>query len=358
MDHMDEIDIIDWDSIEITPLEESQIGAPESLMNEETMFPFVGLTLEKPSDAAVDGMNYGPIVDEVMDIRVHDHIPNEESVFYDMDDPPMDVGTIYTNMNDFRKAVKQHAIKTQFELETEKSNPNLFRGFCKAESCLWSSVARWMKNEKHVKAMVELKMSGSVVEIGLKETEDEVYFQRFFCCFKPSTNGFLNGCRPYLSVDATTLNGRWNGQLLGTVLDGHNWIFPLAFGWFESETNEEWIWFMEQLKRAMGSPPHLAICSDACKGLENDLKDLPIAELVDSLRSKFMELYARKRDIGERWEGHTMLPIVVRHLNVLSRQLGNLKVKVGGMGEAEVTEITNTHKEEPCKGTTFRWDAC
>ncbi|XP_042056160.1 uncharacterized protein LOC121800715 [Salvia splendens] len=297
MDHMDEIDIIDWDSIEITPLEESQIGAPESLMNEETMFPFVGLTLEKPSDAAVDGMNYGPIVDEVMDIRVHDHIPNEESVFYDMDDPPMDVGTIYTNMNDFRKAVKQHAIKTQFELETEKSNPNLFRGFCKAESCLWSSVARWMKNEKHVKVclnkdpnMGAIKLqnelqekyvatihysttyAGSVVEIGLKETEDEVYFQRFFCCFKPSTNGFLNGCRPYLSVDATTLNGRWNGQLLGTVLDGHNWIFPLAFGWFESETNEEWIWFMEQLKRAMGSPPHLAICSDACKGLENVVK--------------------------------------------------------------------------------------
>ncbi|KAL1544146.1 hypothetical protein AAHA92_21037 [Salvia divinorum] len=65
------------------------------------------------------------------------------------------------------------------------------------------------------------------------------------------------------------------------------------------------------------------------------VKDLPIAELVDSLRSKFMELYARRRDIGERLEGHTMLPIVVRHLNVLSRQLGHLKVKVGGRGEAE-----------------------
>ncbi|KAG6400644.1 hypothetical protein SASPL_137485 [Salvia splendens] len=341
MDHMDEIDIIDCDSIEITPLEESQIGSPESLMDEETMFAFVGLTLEKSSDATVDGMNYGPIVDEVMDIPVDDRIPNEENVFYDMDDPLMDVGIIYTNMNDFRKAVKQHAIKTQFELGTEKFNPNLFRGFCKAESCPWSIVAR-----------------------------------------------------SYLSVDATTLNGRWNGQLASaTALDGHNWIFPLAFGLFESETNEEWIWFMEQLRRATGSPPHLAICSDACKGLENAVKavtfcpiyheklmhkmyeandkvqpfletyhsllwmrykfsedikceyitnniaeawnnrvkylmDLPIAELVDSLRSKFMELYARRRDIGERLEGHTMLPVVVRHLNVLSRQLSNLKVKV------------------------------
>ncbi|XP_047948887.1 uncharacterized protein LOC125194687 [Salvia hispanica] len=449
-----------------------------------------------------------------------------------MEDPPMDVGTIYANMNDFRRAVKQHAIKNQFELVIEKSCPNLFRGFCKAEGCPWSIIVRFMKVEKHVKvtsnkdkhfcsstgrvrtkmasyhwvgekaipflkkdpnmgakklqnelqdkyvttihystiyaglqiareklygtwedsfenlfnfkAMVELKMPGSVIEIGLKETEDGVYFQRFFCCFKPSINGFLNGCRPYLSVDATALNGRWNGQLASaTAIDGHNWMFPVAFGLFESETNEDWIWFMEQLRRAIGSPPHLAICSDACKGLENavkavfplaehrecfihlmknfskrfqgpifgrmypaartfcpiyhehlmhkmyeandrvqpfletyhkqlwmrskfsedikcdyitnniaevwnrwvkDYKDLPIAELVDCLRSKFMELYARRRDIGERLEGHTMLPIVVRHLNVLSRKLGHLKVKVGGMGEAEVTEITDKHK--------------
>ncbi|KAG6407804.1 hypothetical protein SASPL_130803 [Salvia splendens] len=259
-------------------------------MDEETMFAFVGLTLDKPSDA-VEKMNHDPIVDEIMDIAVDDHIPKKKL-----------------------RAVKQHAIKTQFEIGTEKSNSNLFRGFCKAKSCLWSIVARWMKN-----------MS-----------------------------------RPYLSVDATALNGRWNGQLASiTALDGHNWIFPVAFGLFESETNEEWIWFMEQLKRAIGSPPHLAICSDACKGLENavkivfplaehrewvkDLKDLPIAELVDSLRSKFMELYARRRNIGQRLEGHTMLPIVVRHLNVLSRKLGHLKVKVGGMGEAEVTEITDRH---------------
>ncbi|KAL1544144.1 hypothetical protein AAHA92_21036 [Salvia divinorum] len=125
---------IDWDIIEITPFEESQIDAPVNLMDEETMFAFVGLTLEKHNDS-VEGMNFGPIVDEIMDISVDDHIPNEENVFHDMDDPPMDVGTIYANMNDFRRAVKQHAIKTKFELGTEKSNPNLFRGYCKAESC-------------------------------------------------------------------------------------------------------------------------------------------------------------------------------------------------------------------------------
>jgi len=49
-----------------------------------------------------------------------------------------------------------------------------------------------------------------------------------------------------------------------------------------------------------------------------DIKDLPIADLADTLRSKFMELYARRR-IGEKFECHIMFPIVVRQLHALSR---------------------------------------
>ncbi|KAL1545187.1 hypothetical protein AAHA92_21937 [Salvia divinorum] len=312
-------------------------------MDKETMFAFVGLTLEKPSDA-VERMNSCPIVDEIMDISVDDRIPNEENVFNDMDDPLMDVGTIYANMTDFRRAVKQHTIKTQFELETEKSNPDLFRGYCKAESCPWSIVAR-----------------------------------------------------PYLSVDVTALNGRWNGQLASaTALDGHNWMFPVAFRLFENackglenvvkavypwaehrecfihlikkfskrfqgpifghmypaartfcliyheylmhkmyETNDRVQPFLETYHRLLWMRSKFSEdikCDYITNNWVKDLKDLPIAELIESLRSRFMELYARKRDIGERLESHTILPIVVRHLNVLGR------------GDAEVTVITDRHK--------------
>ena len=146
---------IDWDSLEILPLEESQIGAPVSLMDEEAMFAFVGLTSEEPS-VAVEGMEYDPIVDEIVDVQgadlpVDDRIPSEDNVFHDMDDPPMDVGTIYACMNDFRREVKQHAIKVQFALEIEKSNPYLFRGYCKADGCPWSIIARLMSDEKQVR---------------------------------------------------------------------------------------------------------------------------------------------------------------------------------------------------------------
>ena len=61
----------------------------------------------------------------------------------------------------------------------------------------------------------------------------------------------------------------WNGHLpLAQALDGHNWMYPLAFGLFDSETKENWIWFMEQLSKAIGPMDKLAVCTDACKGLE------------------------------------------------------------------------------------------
>ena len=83
------------------------------------------------------------------------------------------------------------------------------------------------------KAEIELRMPGSVVEIDVVNKEEGVFFHIFFCCLKPSIYGFLNGCRPFLSIDSTALNGRWSGHLPSvTTLDGHNWMFPIAFGFF------------------------------------------------------------------------------------------------------------------------------
>jgi hypothetical protein len=83
------------------------------------------------------------------------------------------------------------------------------------------------------KAEIKLRMPGSVIEIDVVNKEEGVFFHRFFCCLKPSIDGFLNGCRPFFSIDSTALNGRWNGHLpSATILDGHNWMFSVAFGFF------------------------------------------------------------------------------------------------------------------------------
>jgi hypothetical protein len=41
---------------------------------------------------------------------------------WDRDNPEMSVGTIYPCVDDFRLAIGQHAIVTEFELGTEKSD--------------------------------------------------------------------------------------------------------------------------------------------------------------------------------------------------------------------------------------------
>ena len=41
---------------------------------------------------------------------------------------------------------------------------------------------------------------------------------------------------------------------------------------FESETKENWVWFMEQLRKAIGPMDKLTICTDACKGLESAVR--------------------------------------------------------------------------------------
>ena len=128
------------------------------------------------------------------------------------------------------------------------------------------------------KAEVEMASPGSVVEIDKhtvqykikKKLFEKECFRRAFVSFKACWQGFLDGCRPYLAVDATALTGRWRGQLVAaSAVDGHNWLFPVAFGVLEVESEESWVWFLQQLRNIIGSPPGLAIHTDACKGLES-----------------------------------------------------------------------------------------
>jgi hypothetical protein len=50
--------------------------------------------------------------------------------------------------------------------------------------------------------------SNSVIEFDCHMDCDKIFFHRFFCALGPCTQGFREGCRRYLSVDLTRLNGR------------------------------------------------------------------------------------------------------------------------------------------------------
>ncbi|XP_044960337.1 uncharacterized protein LOC123411455 isoform X1 [Hordeum vulgare subsp. vulgare] len=149
------------------------------------------------------------------------------------------------------------------------------------------------------KAEIENKCPGSIIEIELLKNGDKYHFNRMFVAFKPCIDGFLAGCRPYVGVDSTALNGKFKGQLASaTSVDGHNWLYYVAFAVFDSETGENWKWFMKQLHRAIGSPPGLVISSDACKGLETAI-DLVFPncenrECVRHLYANFMKKFHGK----------------------------------------------------------------
>jgi hypothetical protein len=52
------------------------------------------------------------------------------------------------------------------------------------------------------------KMPDSVIEIELAVDEEKLYFKKFLYALGPCLQGFHEGCKPYLSVDSTSLNGR------------------------------------------------------------------------------------------------------------------------------------------------------
>ena len=75
-------------------------------------------------------------------VLVDDNVGEEPMFEWDRDNPHMFVGTCYPSMDDFRLAVRQHAIVKEFELGTAHSNKKRFRGHGTALGYPWVIRAR------------------------------------------------------------------------------------------------------------------------------------------------------------------------------------------------------------------------
>jgi hypothetical protein len=75
-------------------------------------------------------------------------------------------------------------------------------------------------------------------------------------------------------------------------------MYPVCVGVFASEDNENWIWFMENLRQAIGSPRGLAICTDAGQAVMNGVTTIyPEAEhreCMHHLVTNFKKRYTGK----------------------------------------------------------------
>ena len=124
---------------------------------------------------------------------------------------------------------------------------------------------------------------------------------------KPCVDGFLRGCRPYLVVDSTFLNGKFKGQLcVACIVDGHNWMYPVAVGVIDSEINENWVWFMERLKEAIGTPVGLTFSTDSGQAVMNGVSEVFLQaehrECMYHLVQNFKKRYSGKTFDDHLWQ--------------------------------------------------------
>ncbi|PIA40188.1 hypothetical protein AQUCO_02500113v1 [Aquilegia coerulea] len=97
-------------------------------------------------------------------------------------------------------------------------------------------------------------------------TGQENCFQRLFISYRASIYGFINACRPLLELDITHLKGKYLGALLcAAAVDADEAMFPLAVAIVDAETDENWMWFLSELRKLLGvntdNMPRLTILS-------------------------------------------------------------------------------------------------
>jgi hypothetical protein len=113
--------------------------------------------------------------------------------------------------------------------------------------------------------MLEQSNPGTVTKI---ETDSENRFTYGFLALGACVEGFNTVIRPVIAIDATHLKGKTRGVLLVAVCkDGNEMIYPLAFGFANSESTESWTWFLKRLREVILCPERVMIVSDRHAGI-------------------------------------------------------------------------------------------
>ncbi|KAL8209502.1 hypothetical protein R6Q57_006234 [Mikania cordata] len=106
-------------------------------------------------------------------------------------------------------------------------------------------------------------------------TKDDSSFHRLFVSFHASLYGFQQGCRPLLFLGSVPLKSKYQGTLLAaTAPDGDDDVFPVAFAVVDTISDDNWRWFLQQLKAALTTCHGLTIVADREKGLKESISDV------------------------------------------------------------------------------------
>jgi hypothetical protein len=95
---------------------------------------------------------------------------------------------------------------------------------------------------------LEAMKNGQMVDICYRPR-----FHGLFFCVNAARQGFLDGCRPFIGLDGCFIKLTSGAQILAaTGSDANNNMYPIAWGVVAKEDGENWQWFLENLKTALG----------------------------------------------------------------------------------------------------------
>ncbi|XP_054822736.1 uncharacterized protein LOC129321032 [Prosopis cineraria] len=141
-------------------------------------------------------------------------------------------------------------------------------------------------------------------------TSDDKRFQCLFLSFHASIQGFQAGCRPLLFLDSTSFKSKYHEVLLtATSLDGDDGAFPVALCIVDIENDDNWNWFLEQLKVAVPTSKSVTFVSDREKGLKQSV--LKVFEKAQHGYSMYHLLDSFKKSLKGPYhgEGRPSLPV-------------------------------------------------
>jgi hypothetical protein len=145
---------VDWATLTIIQ-DEAKDGEANAIADEDVVYEAMGFqeAHERAEEAATEEIPIPTISKELeremedAAIPVDDTAPTEPMADWDRDFPDMSVGTHYPCMDDFRMALRQHAIVKDFEFGTKKSDKGRFTGYCKAAGCPWVIRAKTQRDK-------------------------------------------------------------------------------------------------------------------------------------------------------------------------------------------------------------------
>ncbi|TXG48698.1 hypothetical protein EZV62_024573 [Acer yangbiense] len=206
----------------------------------------------------------------------------------------IEIGGLYHCNKQLRLHLGMVAMTKKFQYHVKRSTTDRFEAACIHNHCKWRIHATKLKNSDYfeVKSYEKAWRARESAFDEDRGSPEESYAQLPSYCYI----GFTTSLRPVVAVDGTFLKGKNQGTMfVACCMDGNNQIYPLAFGYGDSENDASWSWFLTELHDVIGEPLELVIISDRHKSIEkavrtvfsNSLHGNCIFHLSQNIRAKF-----------------------------------------------------------------------